>query len=210
MRPNHGTIRQMTRPTTRPSSGTATATSQDSPTSSRSAMMMPPTIMIGVDTSSAKPMKTTICTWVTSLVLREMSVGAPKLRDLLRREVDDGAEDVAAQVAAHAHGDPGGEVGRAHGRGDLHEADAEHERAVADDEAGVALGHALVDDLAVEAGQVERGDGADELEQHDEHDLARVGPQVAAEQSDQHAGAFRWWGRLGTRVERFDARTHAG
>ncbi len=78
MRPNHGTMREMTRPTTRPSSGTATATSHESPTSSRSAMMMPPTIMIGVVTSSAKPMKTTICTWVTSLVLREMSVGAPK------------------------------------------------------------------------------------------------------------------------------------
>ncbi len=68
----------MTRLTQRPSSGTATATSHDSPTSSRSAMMMPPTIMIGVETSIAKPMKTTICTCVTSLVLREMSVGAPK------------------------------------------------------------------------------------------------------------------------------------
>ena len=78
MRPNHGTMREMTSPTQRPSSGTATATSHDSPTSSRSAMMMPPNIMIGVVTSSAKAMKATICTWVTSLVLREMSVGAPK------------------------------------------------------------------------------------------------------------------------------------
>jgi hypothetical protein len=78
IRPNHGTIREMTRPTQRPSSGTATATSQDSPTSSRSAMMMPPTIMIGVVTSIANAMNVTICTWVTSLVLREMSVGAPK------------------------------------------------------------------------------------------------------------------------------------
>ena len=77
IRVNHGTIRQMTSPTTRPSSGTATATSHDSPTSSRSAMMMPPNIMIGVETSIAKPMKRTICTCVTSLVLREMSVGAP-------------------------------------------------------------------------------------------------------------------------------------
>ncbi len=112
MRPNHGTMREMTRPTTRPSSGTATATSHESPTSSRSAMMMPPTIMIGVVTSSAKPMKTTICTWVTSLVLREMSVGAPKRVTSCAEKLDDLAEDPAAHVAAHRHGDPGGEEGR--------------------------------------------------------------------------------------------------
>ncbi len=73
-----GIILRMTRATLRASRGTATATSQDSPTSSRTAMTMPPTIMIGADTIIAAPMKTTVCTWVTSLVLREMSVGAPK------------------------------------------------------------------------------------------------------------------------------------
>ena len=41
-------------------------------------MTMPPTIMIGAETIIAAPMKTTVCTWVTSLVLREISVGAPK------------------------------------------------------------------------------------------------------------------------------------
>ena len=75
-------------------------------------MMMPPTIMIGVVTSSAKAMKATICTWVTSLVLREMSVGAPKRVTSCAEKLDDRAEDVAADVAAHRHGDPGGEVGR--------------------------------------------------------------------------------------------------
>ena len=40
-------------------------------------MKIPPTIMIGADTITARAMKTTICTWVTSLVLREMRVGAP-------------------------------------------------------------------------------------------------------------------------------------
>ncbi len=40
-------------------------------------MMMPPIMLIGADTMIARPMKTTICTWVTSLVLREIRVGAP-------------------------------------------------------------------------------------------------------------------------------------
>ncbi len=40
-------------------------------------MMMPPTIMIGAETSIVRPMLVTICTWVTSLVVREISVGAP-------------------------------------------------------------------------------------------------------------------------------------
>ena len=51
-----GSIRLMTRPTEPPSSGTATATSQDSPMSSRRAMTTPPTIMIGAETMSASPM----------------------------------------------------------------------------------------------------------------------------------------------------------
>ena len=51
-----GTIRLMTAPTEAPSSGTATATSQESPASSRSAMTMPPTIMMGAVTIIARPM----------------------------------------------------------------------------------------------------------------------------------------------------------
>ena len=56
---------------------TATATSQLRPTSSRSAMMRPPTIIIGAVTIIVSAMLVTVCTWVTSLVVREMSVGAP-------------------------------------------------------------------------------------------------------------------------------------
>ena len=40
-------------------------------------MKMPPIMLIGAETMIASAMKTTICTWVTSLVLREISVGAP-------------------------------------------------------------------------------------------------------------------------------------
>ena len=40
-------------------------------------MMTPPTIMIGAPTIMASVMKTSICTWVTSLVERLIRVGAP-------------------------------------------------------------------------------------------------------------------------------------
>ena len=52
--------------------------SQDSPTSWRSAMMMPPTHMIGAATSIVQVITTSICTCWTSLVLRVISDGAPK------------------------------------------------------------------------------------------------------------------------------------
>ena len=51
-----GTIREMIRPIAIPRAGTATATSQDRPRSSRRAMKMPPTIMIGADTMIARNM----------------------------------------------------------------------------------------------------------------------------------------------------------
>ncbi len=75
---NCGIILRITSATDSASRGTATPTSQESPTSSRSAMTTPPTIMIGAETIIAAPMKTTCCTCVTSLVVREISVGAPK------------------------------------------------------------------------------------------------------------------------------------
>ena len=78
IRRNWGTMRRITRPTHSASSGTATATSHERPTSSRSAMITPPTIMIGAETITAAAMKTTCWTWVASLVLREIRVGAPK------------------------------------------------------------------------------------------------------------------------------------
>ena len=51
-----GTIRQMMSPIAMARAGTATATSQARPTSSRRAMKMPPTIMIGADTIIARNM----------------------------------------------------------------------------------------------------------------------------------------------------------
>ncbi len=57
--------------------GTATATSQARPMSSRRAMITPPTIMIGAMTMRVRPMKTRVWTCMTSLVFRVISEGAP-------------------------------------------------------------------------------------------------------------------------------------
>ncbi len=72
-----GTIREITNPTARNSSGTQTASSQDSPRSSRIAISTPPTIMIGAATIIVQVISTSICTCCTSLVLRVISEGAP-------------------------------------------------------------------------------------------------------------------------------------
>ena len=58
--------------------GTETHTSQDSPTSSCTAMMIPPTDMIGTITMKFSAISTTIWTCWTSLVPRVIRVGAPK------------------------------------------------------------------------------------------------------------------------------------
>ncbi|MNW56401.1 hypothetical protein D3C74_341130 [compost metagenome] len=73
----YGTMREMISPTTTPSTGTTTRSSAESSTSSWSAMMTPPTSMMGAMTMMVKPMSTTIWTCWTSFVVRVMSDGAP-------------------------------------------------------------------------------------------------------------------------------------
>ncbi|PFW99937.1 hypothetical protein CJ468_06305 [Nocardia farcinica] len=72
-----GTSLATTRPIANASAGTAMSSSQDSFKSSRSAMMMPPTHMIGAITSTVTDITTSSCTCCTSLVLRVISEGAP-------------------------------------------------------------------------------------------------------------------------------------
>ena len=72
-----GTIREITKPTTRNSAGTQTASSHERPRSSRIAISTPPTIMIGAATIIVQLISTSICTCCTSLVLRVISDGAP-------------------------------------------------------------------------------------------------------------------------------------
>ena len=75
---NSGRICRTTSRIAPASTGMATATSQDRPTSSRSAMKMPPTMVIGADSSMVADISTSICTCWTSLVVRVISDGAPK------------------------------------------------------------------------------------------------------------------------------------
>ena len=75
---NSGRIFRITRQIEMASSGTATATSQDRPTSSRRAMMTPPIMVIGAAMNMVRDSSTSICTCCTSLVLRVISDGAPK------------------------------------------------------------------------------------------------------------------------------------
>ena len=154
-------------------------------------MMMPPTIMIGADTIIAAPMKTTVCTWVTSLVLREIRVGAPNRETSWAEKSPTRAKTRRAGRAPgpRRHGRPGrsalmvaaictSETASIHAAG-------------AEDVAGVALGDALVDDLAVQAGQVERGHGPDELQQHQADDEPAVGPQEVTDESKECHGHAR-------------------
>ena len=50
----------------------------------------------------------------------------------------------------------------------------------------VTLDDTVVDDVRVQVGQVQVRDGLDQDQHDDDHDLARVRPQVGAEQPDQH------------------------
>ena len=74
---NSGRIRRMIKVTTMTRIGTMTRISEDSGTSWFSASTMPPTHMIGADTSSVKVSRTSICTCCTSFVVRVISDGAP-------------------------------------------------------------------------------------------------------------------------------------
>ena len=74
----YGTIRDAISATEPISTGTTTATSQESPRSSRIAITSPPTSMIGAATSSVPAISTKVCTCWTSLVSRVISDGAPK------------------------------------------------------------------------------------------------------------------------------------
>ena len=75
---NCGTIRRITDPTQMSSSGMLISSRAERPTSSRIAMKMPPTAVIGAAMSIVQVMNTSICTCCTSLVMRVISDGAPK------------------------------------------------------------------------------------------------------------------------------------
>ena len=126
--------------------------------------MIPPTMRIGAETMIVMAMKMTCWTCWTSLVLRVISDAGAEVVDLDLAERLDLREDRPAHIAPEAHRDPRAEVDR----DDRRDADdgrhEEHQAADAEDVVGVALDDAVVDDVALEVGQVEVADRPDEEE----------------------------------------------
>lgn len=112
--------------------------------------------------------------------------GRAELPQLAGREALHPVEDRGADVAADRHRGPRAVVHRADRAGRLDQGDGDHHRTDLQDVAGVALHHAVVDDVGVQGRQVERCDGGDQLEQHQQGDRSGVGLQMGPEQSDQH------------------------
>ena len=110
-----------------------------------------------------------------------------ELTHLTRREVRHLMEDAAAHIAAESHRRLGAEVHGGRRAGDLQQRDEEHEAAGGPDVAGVTASNSLVDDVGIEARQVERGDGLRRLQHEHGEELWLVTAQVRAQQADQHA-----------------------
>jgi hypothetical protein len=96
--------------------------------------------------------------------------------DLAGGVLADPVEDRRAHVAAERHRGARAEVDRADGADDLHHRHGQHPAARGHDVAGVAARDAEVDDVGVEAGQVERGDRADQLQHDHRGELTPVRP----------------------------------
>ena len=74
--------------------------------------------------------------------------------------------------------------------------------------AGVALGHALVDDVRVQRGQVQGRDGLRQLENDDGDQQPPVRPQVFNKQFPEHGGSN--WSGLTERGAKVSLRPEAG
>ena len=94
------------------------------------------------------------------------------------------AEDRAAYVPAKCHGRLCSEIHGDDGADTEEERDQQHEAAGAHDVAGVALDHAVVDDVRVQVRQVQVGYCLDRHEDKDHSQLATVGPEIPGEESD--------------------------
>ena len=102
------------------SSGTATSSSDDSGTFWFSARMIPPTHMIGADSSRVNVMIASIWTCWTSLVVRVISDAAPKWLTSRSENISTRRNIALPHVAAEGHRDPRAEVDRADRADDLH------------------------------------------------------------------------------------------
>ena len=73
-------------------------------------------------------------------------------------------EERASDIPTESHCDPGTKVDGRDGETHLHQRDEQHHQAGSPDIPVVALGHALVDDVGEQPGQIERSNGLHELQ----------------------------------------------
>ena len=176
--------------TARISAGTLTSSSHDSEKPSRIAMTIPPTAMIGAITSIVNVISTRICTCCTSLVLRVISDAAPK-RPISRAEnVPTWWKIPARRSRPTAHRHAGAEPGGGDRGDDLDDREQQHLPAGADDVAGVAGRHAVVDDVGVEARQLQRRHRGDGLEDDDQG--RPVGRYGRTDRTISEISMYRW------------------
>ena len=164
--------------------------SQASPASWRSAMMTPPIASIGAEIIRVADTCTSICTCCTSFVLRVISDGAPNCPTSRCENATTRWKRSPRSVAAHAHRQARPEVHGDDGADHLDETDPEHDHAGLQDVVDVARDHAVVDDVRVQRGQHERGDGLCELEDDDGEDERPRGGQVANQELAEHGDPF--------------------
>ncbi len=113
--------------------------------------------------------------------------GGAEAGDLALGELAHPHEDRFADIATERHRRLRAEVdGRDRG-GDLGEREGEHDAAGHEDVVRIALRDAVVDDVRVEAGQRQRRERLDELEDDHADDERQVRPKEAAEEREQHA-----------------------
>src|ERR1035437_6945682 len=134
--------------------GMMISSSPESGTSSRIAMITPPTIMIGAMIMMLNAMTRTIWTCCTSLVLRVINDGVPKVFvSFWEKSITLRKMALRTSRPPELHCRPRPEVDGADGADSQQARDEQHESAGAEDVVRVALDHTVVDDVGVEAGE---------------------------------------------------------
>ena len=188
IRRNVGTIWLTIIPSTTAARGMATRRTTDSPTSWRSAMITPTTIVIGAAMAIVQAITTSICTCCTSLVMRVMSDGAPNV-PTSRAENSVTRWNRAARMSRPkpiATRAPTRTAATAKTTWTIANSSMTAPRGA--DVGGVAGQDALVDDVGVEGREGQRRRHLHALQHDEQEEVALVGAEVGAEEAGQHDG----------------------
>ena len=124
-------------------------------------MIIPPMAISGARIIMRNDMKANCCTWLTSLVVRVISVAVPTLSNSCSEKLEMWAKRRLRRSRGEADGhqrrEPRAKEGRDHAAG----RDDHHDAAHLQDVAGVALDHTDVDDARHQSGQGDFGERLD-------------------------------------------------